>query len=254
MTHPNAQAPSGPLAALVVATWPDGGAIASDLLWRSVLGCPLIAWPLRALTQLGAIDFCAVITSIGGEPQRYTDVKQLVDEMKPAREYGVSAVGTESMRFALANLLYYLQHSPSSWASSNEHQIIVIDASLPLVTSASLRAGLEAARRTGIAIAGESVKETLKRVDGQRVAETLPREQLRRLCSPAIFSSPATLENALEAHSWRAMDDLVSVVQAAGLPITVFDVDYPCVRVTSEDDLAIVESLLRQRESESSSL
>ncbi|MGH2505616.1 MAG: hypothetical protein ACRDID_24155, partial [Ktedonobacterales bacterium] len=47
--------------------------------------------------------------------------------------------------------------------------------------------------------------------------------------------------------------DLVVLAQLAGVPLTVFAVDYPCVRVTSEHDLALVESLLRQREPEASS-
>jgi len=129
--------------------------------------------------------------------------------------------------------------------------IIVIDATFPLMTAATVRAGLRAANQTGIAIAGEPVKETLKRVHRRDVIETPLRGNLRRLLSPAIFQREA-LERVLDRYTASSSlpDDLVALTRLAGVPLTVFDAGYPAVRITSEDDLAIVETLLRQRESE----
>jgi 2-C-methyl-D-erythritol 4-phosphate cytidylyltransferase len=243
MTHPNAQVSSGQVAAFVVATWPDGGALASDLLWRSVLGRPLVAWPLRALAQLENLSSCALVVP----PVRYADGAKMVNAQSPSLDCRVIAVDAVPWSYTL-DAVVSSSHVREEW-------IILVDATLPLVTTASLRAGLEAARRTGVAIAGEPVKETLKRVDGSVVAETLPRERLRRLLSPLIFSQDALrgIYKTLRDHPSTSAD-LVGLAQLAGVPLTVFAVDYPAVRVTSEHDLAIVESLLRQRESESSSL
>ena len=131
--------------------------------------------------------------------------------------------------------------------------IVVLDAALPLVTVDVIRSGLCAAERTGVAMAGEPVKETLKRVDGAVVMETLPRDALRRLLTPVVFHRDA-LKRALDAYDPSRDDanNLVALTRLAGVPVTVFDAGYPAVRVTSEDDLAIVETLLRQRESEAS--
>jgi 2-C-methyl-D-erythritol 4-phosphate cytidylyltransferase len=100
-------------------------------------------------------------------------------------------------------------------------------------------------------MAGEPVKETLKRVQGQHVAETPPRDTLRRLLTPVIFRRDA-LWRLVESVDPSTTDpnDLVALLRSSGAALTVYDADYPCVRVTSEDDLAIVETLLSQRKSE----
>lgn len=234
---------NGAVAAFVVATAPDAAPEMSDLLWRSVAGRPLISWPLRALARLNTLGSCALAVPSA----RRADGVTLISAQPPSLDCRVIAVDDGSWFDTLDAVVHF---SPV-----REEWIILLDATAPLVTTKSLRAGLRAARRTGIAIAAEPVKETLKRVEDQAVVETLPRESLRRLLSPVILQRDA-LQRVLDNHDPHRSDahDLVALAQLAGAPLTAFDVDYPCVRVTSEHDLAIVESLLRQRESESSSL
>lgn len=243
MGYSKASLPPGAVHAILVATAPDAAAQTADLLWRPVLGRPLIAWPLSALLQLDALESCF----ISFLPAHREDCRALVVDAPPGNG-SLSGAYCRGER----NWLSLLEMS----GRIRDGWLVVVDATLPLLTTASLRAGLLAAQRTGVAIAAEQVKETLKRVEHQAVAETLPRERLCRLCPPIIFSREAiwrTLElydpqGKVDAH------DLFALIGLAGVPLATFDVDYPCVRVTSERDLAIVESLLRQRESERSSI
>jgi 2-C-methyl-D-erythritol 4-phosphate cytidylyltransferase len=231
----------GAVAALLVATAPDAGPQASDLLWRAISGRPLIGWTLQALMALDDLSYCALITPL----ERYDDgVKVIENDLSraPGRVKVVLPTGANTWRRALASI----EDIPTScdW-------LLTVDATLPLVTTESLRAGLQAATRTGVAIAGEPVKETLKRVQGEKVVETPSRASLRRLFSPVIFRREAI---------WRVLDnydphrsdanDLVALAQLSGVPLTVFDAGYPAVRLTTERDLAIIETLLTQRESE----
>jgi len=231
----------GTVAALIVATAPGGSQQTRDLLWRPVLGRPLVAWPFEAVARLDTLTTLYLTTP---SARREAGVSMMSNIVGPLHRQAVP-VDDISWSYALEAFV--------GSAHVQEDWIILVDAALPLVTTASLRAGLQAASQTGVAIAGEPVKETLKRVDGQRVAETLPRERLRRLISPLTFSHDALIGiyKTLRDHPSTSAD-LVDVAQMAGVPLTVFDVDYPCVRITTEHDLAIVESLLRQRESERS--
>lgn len=225
----------------MVATAPDVEPRVTDILWRPVAGLPLIGWPLRALTSLDDLGYCALITPL----ERYDDgVRVVANDLNsaPGRLKVVIPTGGHTWLGALASA----EDIPVSceW-------IIVVDATLPLATTGSLRTGLRAAARTGVALAGEPVKETLKRVQGRQVVETLPRDALRRLWAPVIFRREA-LWRLLESHDPADANDLLALAQRAGAPLAVYAVEYPCFRVTSEDDLAIVETLLRQRESEAS--
>lgn len=237
----------GTVAALLVATTPDGApdvaAQTADLLWRPVLGRPLIAWPLRALATCKPMSSVTIRAQVG----RNAACRELLAAQATGSGPTLSAVCRGERNWL--NLLEKCGRIRDGW-------LVVVDATLPLLTTASLRAGLLAAERTGVAIAAEPVKETLKRVDNQVVAETLPRESLRHLCSPVIFSREA-IWRVLESYDPQGevdAHDLFALIGLAGVPLATFDVDYPCVRVTSEHDLAIVESLLRQRESERSSI
>lgn len=247
MTSTEADTPSGPVAALLVATAPDAApdtaAQTADLLWRPVLGHPLIAQPLRALAACESITSVTIRAQVG----RNAECRDLLAAQATGSGPTLSAVCRGERNWL--SLLEKCGRIRDGW-------LVVVDATLPLLTTASLRAGLLAAQRTGVAIAAEQVKETLKRVEHQAVAETLPRERLCRLCPPIIFSREAiwrTLElydpqGKVDAH------DLFALIGLAGVPLATFDVDYPCVRVTSERDLTIIEALLRQRESERSSI
>lgn len=228
----------GAVAAFVVATAPNGDDAARDLLWRDVAGHSAVYWTLDALASLGGLGFCAVIS-----PWRWWAVSErLKRDVMP----DVSGIASPTTNFSWRYALALLEDTPVliEW-------IIVLDAAFPLVTPACLRAGLGAADKTGVAIAGEPVKETLKRVRGQHVVATPERGGLRRLMSPVIFQR-VMLRNVLNRYGppFTVEDDLFALANLSGAPLTVFDAGYPSLRATHVDDLPIIETLLRQRQTE----
>ena len=222
---------AGTVSAIVVGAAPAILLRDSALLWRTVAGRPLIGWALAALAGLDDLRERVVIapdSARRGARSQRAALGHGVRTHPLAPDGDVWAV----MRAALPT---------SEW-------IIALDAAAPLVTTASLRVGLRAALRTGAAIAGEPVKETLKRVDGLRVVETLPRDRLRRVQAPIIARGDLWWRALASYDPTRhAGYDLVALAQLFGVPLTVYDSDYPGVRVTAEADLALVETLLRER-------
>lgn len=235
-TAPTSQ--RGAVAAFVVATAPGVDDSVRDLLWRDVAGHSAVYWTLNALASLDGLGFCAIET-----PLHLLHVAQRIkDDRLPQVYSAVMPTKNYTWRHALAML---------EDTSVFIEWIIVLDAAFPLVTPACLRAGLRAADKTGVAIAGEPVKETLKRVRGQHVVATPERSTLRRMLTPVVFQR-AALRNVLNRSRppSTVADDLFALAQLAGAPLTVYDAGYPSLRATNADDLPIIETLLRQRQTE----
>ena len=84
--------------------------------------------------------------------------------------------------------------------------------------------------------------DTIKRVDGDRVVETLPRGQLVAVQTPQAFVAQA-LRDAVAAEVDEA-SDCASLVEARGGRVRVVEGDRRLHKVTDADDLALVESWL----------
>ena len=98
----------------------------------------------------------------------------------------------------------------------------------------------------GAAIAGVPVKDTIKVVspDGL-ITDTPPRETLWAAQTPQIFS----YELLCQAHhqfSGNATDDAM-MVEALGHQVTMFLGSYENLKVTTPEDMAVMEAMLRGR-------
>jgi 2-C-methyl-D-erythritol 4-phosphate cytidylyltransferase len=121
--------------------------------------------------------------------------------------------------------------------------VLVHDAARPLVTDAvvervlgPLSEGFE-----GV-VPAVPVPDTLKRVSGASVVETVPRDELVAAQTPQAFLAPV-LRRAFEG-SLEGATDCASLVERAGGRVAVVDGDPRLLKVTTMDDLELVESLL----------
>jgi len=123
--------------------------------------------------------------------------------------------------------------------------IVVHDAARPLA-DAELFDRVVAAVRAGAdgAIAAAPVTDTVKRVEADRVVETLDRSVLVAVQTPQAFRA-ATLR---AAHAGRpeATDD-GALVEAAGGVVVVVPAPRWNLKITEPDDLAVAEALVRAR-------
>jgi 2-C-methyl-D-erythritol 4-phosphate cytidylyltransferase len=84
--------------------------------------------------------------------------------------------------------------------------------------------------------------DTVKRVEGEQVAETLDRSSLVAAQTPQAFVA-AVLRQALAGDALEATD-CAALVERAGGRVKVVEGDRRLVKVTDADDLALVEHLL----------
>ncbi|MCZ7528138.1 MAG: 2-C-methyl-D-erythritol 4-phosphate cytidylyltransferase [Acidimicrobiia bacterium] len=121
--------------------------------------------------------------------------------------------------------------------------VVVHDAARPLASPDLFSAVIEAVRAgADAAVPGLPVPDTLKRVVGDRVVETVGRDDLVAVQTPQAFRA-AALRSA-HATGADATDD-AALVEAAGGSVVVVPGDPRNLKVTGPRDLLVAEALDR---------
>jgi 2-C-methyl-D-erythritol 4-phosphate cytidylyltransferase len=90
------------------------------------------------------------------------------------------------------------------------------------------------------AVPGVAVTDTIKRVAGDRVAETPPRASLVAVQTPQAFTAAALRRAyAVDAERLAAATDCASLLEAQGAAVAVVEGDPGNIKITTADDLAL---------------
>jgi 2-C-methyl-D-erythritol 4-phosphate cytidylyltransferase/2-C-methyl-D-erythritol 2,4-cyclodiphosphate synthase len=122
--------------------------------------------------------------------------------------------------------------------------VAIHDAARPFIRPADIAACLKALSVPGVdgAVLGVPLADTLKRVDGGAIAETVPRAHLWRAQTPQVFRYAALLEAhraaaSLGANEATALTDDAAVAERAGLRVVMVAGHDDNRKITSADDL-----------------
>lgn len=126
-------------------------------------------------------------------------------------------------------------------------QVLIHDAARPLVTPDLIRDTIDAARRYGAAIPGVPVPDTIKQVDGDVVARTLPRSELVAVQTPQVFRRDWLLAAYDSLEDSSDATDEASILERAGYQVRVVPGDPTNIKVTTQSDVAVAEALLQMR-------
>ena len=122
--------------------------------------------------------------------------------------------------------------------------ILVHDAARPFVTPELARRVARQAARTGAAVPGLPVRETVKQVARGRVVTTPERSGLYSVQTPQGIRAPL-LRRAYEKGLGRAdATDDVQLVERLGRPVALVPGDPGNLKITSREDLRLAEILL----------
>jgi 2-C-methyl-D-erythritol 4-phosphate cytidylyltransferase len=193
-------------------------------------GRPLLAESLARLENSDWIDAIVVAA-----PPEWEEPCILLAEELGAGKVNAAVTGgdsrSESVRLALAEV-------PDDAAA-----VLVHDAARPVLPEEVIERVLAPLGEgwDGV-VPGLPLADTVKRVQGQQVIETLPRAQLVAVQTPQAFVA-AVLREALAGDLSEA-SDCASLVEARGGRVKVVEGDPRLLKVTGADDLALVESWL----------
>jgi 2-C-methyl-D-erythritol 4-phosphate cytidylyltransferase len=193
-------------------------------------GRPLIAESLERLEGSDWIDRIVIAA-----PPEWEEPCILVAEEIGAGKVSSAVTGgavrSESVRLALEDV------------SDDATVVLVHDAARPLLPDEVIERVLAPLSEgwDGV-VPGLPVSDTVKKVEQDRVVETLPRAELVTVQTPQAFVAPV-LREALAGDVSNA-SDCSSLVEARGGRVKFVEGDHRLLKVTGPDDLALVESWL----------
>lgn len=197
---------------------------------------PMVAHALRAFAEVSEIDGIVLVVP----PDLVTAAPSHLATTMPSKEVRIVGGGASRQ----GSVRRGLDTVPAS-----VERIVVHDAARPLVTSALVRAALDALGDAAGAVVAVPQRDTLKHVASGRVEGTVPRDGLWRAQTPQAFHA-AVLRAAHEradAEGIEATDDAM-LVERMGERVVVVPGDERNIKITTRDDLAIAEALLAERE------
>lgn len=124
--------------------------------------------------------------------------------------------------------------------------VAVHDGVRPFVTVDEVNATVSAAQSDGAAILAAPVNDTIKQINGRVVEATLARERLRRALTPQCFRYEL-LRSAFQQADVTdpSLTDESAMVEQMGKPVTVVAGSARNIKITTLEDLAIAEAILK---------
>jgi len=211
----------------------------SDKIWADLCGQPLIAWPIQAFAATASIDALIVVV----RSETLERMRHLLGGL------GLSAAVVVGGARRQDSVCVGLE------AAAAADWVVVHDGARPLVTPDLVQRGLDAAAATGAAVAAVPVVDTIKRVQAERVVETLDRGSLWEAQTPQVFRTsllvaahrtpphPFPSPPGERGNTSGATDDAM-LVEALGVPVRVYMGAYGNIKVTNEVDLRVAAVLL----------
>lgn len=125
--------------------------------------------------------------------------------------------------------------------------VLIHDGVRPFFPAELIGAVAETAARVGGCVVGVPVKDTIKEVEGGRIAGTPPRGRLWQAQTPQAFP----LRVIREAHAralrdgFRGTDD-ASLVERLGAPVAMVEGSYRNIKITTPEDLVLARAFLAE--------
>ena len=195
----------------------------------SLGGLPIAAHSLRTFAACLSIDAIVIVSSSAN----HSTLTQLAAEHGAGKVAAV-VLGGARRQDSVAQGLRALPPCDL---------VAVHDTARPLVTTEVIERGLALAAEHGAAVVAAPVHDTVKEGADGFVRRTLQRDHLWIVQTPQTFTR-TLLERAHAAASADVSDDAM-LVEALGAAVALYEGPARNLKVTTPEDLAIAEALLR---------
>jgi 2-C-methyl-D-erythritol 4-phosphate cytidylyltransferase len=217
---------------VIVAAGSSSRMMGTDKVFALLDGRPVLSHVIGVFQKCDSIEKIVIVLS----RKNLEKGKKLVKVEGWTKVKGVCPGGERRQDSVLAGLEYL---GDCEW-------VVIHDGARPLVTAALIEAGLDAASETGAAVAAVPVTDTIKIADDTLTVQgTPPRHNLWSVQTPQAFRYSLILE-AYRSIKSDVTDD-ARAVELSGGSVKIYKSSYDNIKITTPDDLALAEILLKKR-------
>jgi 2-C-methyl-D-erythritol 4-phosphate cytidylyltransferase len=192
----------------------------------------------RAVELFLGLDEVSRIVVVG-PPSRLETAEQEVAGLHPTKPVTVRPGGDSRQASVRAGIA----------ALGDCDYVLVHDAARPLATPALVRRVLAAAMESDAAFPAIAPRDAVKRVEGNRLVESLDRSRVVLAQTPQCFAYALLARAHREAADAGLVgDDDAQLVAATGHAVTVVEGEQANIKLTTPEDLAVVEALIKEHE------
>ncbi|BAY33174.1 2-C-methyl-D-erythritol 4-phosphate cytidylyltransferase [Nostoc carneum NIES-2107] len=206
-------------------------------LLLTVRSQPIIAWTLKAADAASSISWIGIIS----QPTDWDDLKAILADLKLNKPVELIAGGSTRQESVYNGLLALPEAA---------EQVLIHDGARCLATPDLLNACAEAIRHCPGLIAAIPVKDTIKVVDKHGIIQNTPdRSQLWAAQTPQGFDVKLLKQCHAEGvrQGWEVTDD-AALFEKCGIEVRIVQGEETNLKVTTPQDLAIAEFILKSRE------
>jgi 2-C-methyl-D-erythritol 4-phosphate cytidylyltransferase len=197
-------------------------------------GTPVFILTLRVFEE--DINCSEIILSVN--PQEEGDIRRLLEQYNINKVTKLVHGGKERQ-----DSVYHGVN-----ALSGEGIVLVHDGARPFIDHNQIHSLVREANEQGAAVLAVPVKDTVKKVKGKRVVETVERSSLWAIQTPQAFLLSLLSEAHQHAnkHGFLGTDD-ASLVEQIGQNVMIVEGNYDNIKLTTPEDLVFAEAILRKR-------
>ncbi|MEA5593767.1 2-C-methyl-D-erythritol 4-phosphate cytidylyltransferase [Rivularia sp. UHCC 0363] len=206
-------------------------------LLLNLLGQSIIGWTIQAATAANHVSWIGIIS----QPDDWQDFEKIIGQLKlnkPVKLIQGGSTRQESVYNGLRAL------------PSQAEQVLIHDGARCLATPNLFDSCAETLKSTDGLIAAVPVKDTIKIVNENNIVQSTPdRRQLWAAQTPQGFNVKLLKQCHTEAVKigWQVTDD-AALFEKCGLKVSIVQGEETNLKITTPQDLAIAEFILKSRE------
>ncbi len=220
--------------AIIVAAGSSSRMNGTNKILADIGGKPILAHTLGAFEQCNDVDSITVVT----QKQFFNDVKLLQKKYNVKKIKNLVEGGKERQDSVFNGV--------SSLKNVKENQVVVVhNGSNPLVSAKEISECVSEAKKHGAAVCAFPLKDTIKKVSGGFVEQTLSRENVWQMQTPQCVQY-GIFKKAFDAarKNKKYYTDDVALVEAIGKKVKIVECSYRNIKITTPDDLEIAQKML----------
>ena len=194
---------------------------------------PVLAWSLLAFERCTDVDQIVVVVR----------KDQIVATKALVRMFGISKIrtvvaGGQKRQDSVMNGLKEVD--------SDTRIVVIHDGARPCVKPETIAETVKVAKRTGAAVIGCHIWDTVKFVEkGTTVSRTEDRSKLWAVQTPQAFSASLIRRAYAEVVKRKVeVTDDASAVELIGEPVKIFETDVPNLKITTVEDLRVAAAVV----------